>query len=166
MRLPDGAADPDGHGEHGLSRLPPDIFKQDGKDDHDNGKTPVPDAKDSIMARGRCMCVSADRGPQVLDSGEITRMTDANGITNRVLELVLAGYDVGMDAVRATKRVPQTNEAQGYVPAVRAGSPSTRASTPRPRAPPPTLRNPPHPSPPPSPAHERDSHGPLEGLHH
>ncbi|MEV6196169.1 lytic transglycosylase domain-containing protein [Streptomyces sp. NPDC051920] len=107
------------NGELGLSQLPPDIFSQYGKDDDDNGKTSALDAKDSIMAQGRYMCELAKQGQQMIDAGQVNQ-SDGNGTTNTVLDLALAGYDVGMDAVRAAKGVPQTNEAQGYVLAVRA----------------------------------------------
>ncbi|MFD9326775.1 transglycosylase SLT domain-containing protein [Streptomyces sp. NPDC060065] len=107
------------NGEQGLSQLPPDIFKQYGKDDDDNNKTSALDAKDSIMAQGRYLCDLADQGQKMLDSGEVKQTTDDNGTTNSVLDLALAGYDVGMDAVRAAKGVPQTNEVLGYVLAIR-----------------------------------------------
>ncbi|MFJ7965811.1 lytic transglycosylase domain-containing protein [Streptomyces sp. NPDC096324] len=107
------------NGELGLSQLPPDIFTKYGKDDDDNGKTSALDAKDSIMAQGRYMCELAKQGQQMIDAGQVNQ-SDGNGTTNTVLDLALAGYDVGMDAVRAAKGVPQTNEAQGYVLAVRA----------------------------------------------
>ncbi|MGW7384545.1 hypothetical protein [Streptomyces sp. NPDC054794] len=67
----------------------------------------------------------------MIDSGEVVQ----TGTTNTVLDLALAGYHLGMDAVRAAKGVPNTNEAQGYVLAVAPSSPSTRASPPRPPEP-------------------------------
>ncbi|WP_405916754.1 lytic transglycosylase domain-containing protein [Streptomyces sp. NBC_00728] len=107
------------NGEKGLSQLPPDVFTQYGKDDDGNGKTSALDAKDSIMAQGRYLCELAKQGQQMIDDGEVDR-SDGDGTTNSVLDLALAGYDVGMDAVRAARGVPQTNEAQGYVLAIRA----------------------------------------------
>ncbi|MER5445433.1 lytic transglycosylase domain-containing protein [Streptomyces sp. NPDC002766] len=98
-------------GRQGISQLPPDVFTKYGKDDDDNGKTSALDAKDSIMAQGRYICAMAD---------EAQKMIDANEATGSVLDLALAGYDVGIDAVRAAKGVPRTAEAQGYVAAVRA----------------------------------------------
>jgi hypothetical protein len=98
-------------GKQGISQLPPDIFTKYGKDDDDNGKTSALDAEDSIMAQGHYMCDLADQA---------RKMIAANEAAGSVLDLALAGYDVGMDAVRAAKGVPQTNEAQGYVAAVRA----------------------------------------------
>ncbi|MFE9025025.1 transglycosylase SLT domain-containing protein [Streptomyces iakyrus] len=99
------------NGEEGISQLPPAVFDKYGEDDDDNDETSAFDAEDSIMAQGRQLCDLA---------GEAQRMIDANEATGSVLDLALAGYHVGMDAVRAAKGVPQTNEAQGYVLAVRA----------------------------------------------
>lgn len=98
-------------GKQGISQLPPDVFTKYGKDDDGNGKTSALDAEDSIMAQGRYLCDLADQAQ---------KMIDANEATGSVLDLALAGYDVGMDAVRAAKGVPQTAEAQGYVAAIRA----------------------------------------------
>ncbi|MFJ7133927.1 transglycosylase SLT domain-containing protein [Streptomyces fungicidicus] len=99
------------NGEEGISQLPPEIFDKYGEDDDDNDKTSALDAEDSIMAQGRYMCDLAEEAQQ---------MIDANEATGSVLDLALAGYHVGMDAVRAAEGVPQTNEAQGYVLAIRA----------------------------------------------
>ncbi|CAL9615256.1 lytic transglycosylase domain-containing protein [Streptomyces sp. NPDC057794] len=99
------------NGEKGISQLPPAVFEKYGEDDDDNDETSALDAEDSIMAQGRYLCDLAD---------EARRMIDANEATGSVLDLTLAGYHVGMDAVRAAKGVPQTNEAQGYVLAIRA----------------------------------------------
>jgi len=108
-------------GELGISQLPPAIFTQYGKDDDNNGKTSATDNKDSIMAQGRYMCDLASQGQKLLDDGTVVKTTDKDGnTTNSVLDLALAGYAIGMDAVRAAKGVPQTNEAQGYVLAIRA----------------------------------------------
>ncbi|WP_329529478.1 lytic transglycosylase domain-containing protein [Streptomyces sp. NBC_01462] len=98
-------------GKQGISQLPPDIFSKYGKDDDGNGKTSVLDAKDSIMAQGRYMCDLA---------GQAQKMIDANQAAGSVLDLTLAGYAVGMDAVKAAQGMPTTNEAQGYVTSIRA----------------------------------------------
>ncbi|MEV6949700.1 lytic transglycosylase domain-containing protein [Streptomyces sp. NPDC051172] len=98
-------------GKQGISQLPPDVFTKYGKDDDNNGKASALDAKDSILAQGRYLCDLADQAQ---------KMIDANEATGSVLDLALAGYDVGMDAVRAAKGVPETAEAQGYVAAIRA----------------------------------------------
>ncbi|MFI1539452.1 lytic transglycosylase domain-containing protein [Streptomyces anandii] len=104
------------HGELGLSQLPPGIFTRYGKDDNRNGKVSALDAEDSIMAQGRYMCDLASQAKQMTDDGVV----DQTGTGNSVLDLALAGYHVGMDAVRTARGVPKTNEAQGYVLAVRA----------------------------------------------
>jgi len=108
-------------GETGISQLPPDIFTKYGKDDDNNGKTSALDIQDSIMAQGRYLCDLADQSQKLVNSGEIEQKHNDDGSTsNSVLDLALAGYGVGMDAVRAAKGVPQTNEAQGYVLSIRA----------------------------------------------
>ncbi|MFJ5301703.1 lytic transglycosylase domain-containing protein [Streptomyces sp. NPDC088350] len=108
-------------GEVGISQLPPDIFKQYGKDDDNNGKTQATDNADSIMAQGRYMCDLASQGQKLLDDGTVVKTTDKDGnTTNSVLDLALAGYAIGMDAVKAAKGVPQSNDALSYVLAIRA----------------------------------------------
>lgn len=98
-------------GEEGLSQLPPDIFERYGEDDDDNDEVSALDAEDSIMAQGRYLCDLADEAQEMLDAGEAT---------GTVLDLTLAAYEVGMDAVREAEGLPATNEAQNYVLAVRA----------------------------------------------
>lgn len=96
-------------GKQGISQLPPGIFTKYGKDDDGNGRASALDAKDSIMAQGRYMCDLADQAQRLIDADEAV---------GNVLDLALNGYDVGMDAVRTAKGM--TDEAQGYVAAVRA----------------------------------------------
>ncbi|MEW1647168.1 MULTISPECIES: lytic transglycosylase domain-containing protein [unclassified Streptomyces] len=109
------------HGETGIAQLKPDIFSKYGKDDDDNGKTQATDNKDSIMALARYMCDLAGQGQTLLDNGTVVKSTDKNGnTTNSVLDLALAGYAMGMDAVKAAKGVPQSNDALSYVLAIRA----------------------------------------------
>ncbi|MGV9450207.1 transglycosylase SLT domain-containing protein [Streptomyces sp. NPDC003635] len=103
-------------GKQGISQLPPEKFTQYGEDDDDNDKVSALDAEDSIMAQGRYMCALADEAQKMIDNGEVVR----TGTTDTALDLALAAYHVGMDAVRAARGVPNTNEAQGYVLAVRA----------------------------------------------
>ncbi|MET8454315.1 lysozyme family protein [Streptomyces sp. NPDC005209] len=108
-------------GELGISQLPPAIFTQYGKDDDNNGKTSATDNKDSIMAQGRYMCDLASQGQKLLDDGTVVKTTDKDGnTTNSVLDLALAGYAIGMDAVKAAKGVPQSNDALSYVLTIRA----------------------------------------------
>ncbi|MER5339343.1 transglycosylase SLT domain-containing protein [Streptomyces mirabilis] len=108
------------NGEQGLSQLPPDIFNQYGKDDDGNDKVSALDAADSIMAQGRYLCDLVDQGQKLIDGGGVDQSTDGGTTINTALDLGLAGYAVGMDKVREAKGVPNTNEAQGYVLAVRA----------------------------------------------
>ncbi|QFZ71914.1 lytic transglycosylase domain-containing protein [Streptomyces fagopyri] len=109
------------HGETGISQLTPDIFSKYGKDDDGNGTTQATDNKDSIMALSRYMCDLASQGQTLLDNGTVVKTTDRNGnTTNSVLDLSLAGYAIGMDAVKAAKGVPQSNDALSYVLAIRA----------------------------------------------
>ncbi|MCX4737470.1 lytic transglycosylase domain-containing protein [Streptomyces antibioticus] len=97
------------NGELGLSQLPPEIFTRFGEDDDDNDKVSALDAADSILAQGRYLCDLAGQAQRAIDDGRAT---------GTVLDLALAAYDVGMDAVLAAKGLP--SEAQGYVAAVRA----------------------------------------------
>ncbi|BFO21944.1 hypothetical protein SHKM778_83320 [Streptomyces sp. KM77-8] len=98
-------------GELGLSQLPPAVFEEYGEDDDDNDETSALDAEDSIMAQGRYLCALADQVQKAVDDGTVT---------GSVLDLALAAYHVGPDVVLAAGGLPQTNEAQGYVAAVRA----------------------------------------------
>ncbi|MBU6535504.1 lytic transglycosylase domain-containing protein [Streptomyces mayonensis] len=98
-------------GEAGLSQLPPDVFERYGEDDDGNDEVSALDAEDSIMAQGRYLCDLADEAQEMLDADEAT---------GTVLDLTLAAYEVGMDAVREAGGLPATNEAQSYVLAVRA----------------------------------------------
>ncbi|MBT3154925.1 transglycosylase SLT domain-containing protein [Streptomyces sp. CHD11] len=98
-------------GEKGLSQLPPDVFDRYGEDDDDNDEVSALDAADSIMAQGRYMCDLA---------GEAQKMIDAGEATGTVLDLSLAAYHVGMDAVREARGLPSTQEATSYVLGIRA----------------------------------------------
>ncbi|MFJ6464635.1 transglycosylase SLT domain-containing protein [Streptomyces sp. NPDC091387] len=108
------------NGELGLSQLPPDIFEKYGKDDDKNDKTSALDAEDSILAQGRYLCDLAKQGQQMIDNAELREQDGDEGALRSSLDLALAGYAVGMDAVRAAKGVPQTNEALGYILSIRA----------------------------------------------
>ncbi|MER7693721.1 lytic transglycosylase domain-containing protein [Streptomyces sp. NPDC097610] len=98
-------------GAEGISQLPPDKFKEFGKDDDNNGKTSALDAADSIMAQGRYMCSLAR---------EIDTLLANNAIAGDPLDLTLAAYDAGLDAVKQAKGIPESSEAQGYVVGVRS----------------------------------------------
>ena len=98
-------------GAEGISQLPPDKFKEFGKDTDDNDKTSALDAADSIMAQGRYMCSLADQ----ID----TLMADFEVKGDR-LDMMLAAYDGGLDAVKQAKGVPDTSRAKSYIVSVRS----------------------------------------------
>ncbi|MGK3944968.1 lytic transglycosylase domain-containing protein [Streptomyces sp. RP5T] len=98
-------------GAEGLSQMPPDKFKEFGKDDDSNGKTSALDADDSIRAQGRYMCSLAK---------EIDTLVTNNEVTGDRLDLTLAAYDAGLDAVKAAKGVPDTQQTQSYIIGVRS----------------------------------------------
>jgi hypothetical protein len=93
-------------GSEGLSQLPKDIFDEYGGED----ASPT-DGEDSIAAQGEYMCDLADQMQEALDDGEVI---------GKVLDLTLAAYDAGPDAVIQAGGVPTTSESQGYVVGVRA----------------------------------------------
>ncbi|MFD5627451.1 MULTISPECIES: transglycosylase SLT domain-containing protein [unclassified Streptomyces] len=98
-------------GKEGISQLPPDKFKEFGEDDDDNDKTSALDASDSIMAQGRYMCSLAK---------EIDTLIANNEVKGNSLDMTLAAYTAGLDAVKAAKGVPDTDKAQSYVVSVRS----------------------------------------------
>ncbi|MFJ5035654.1 lytic transglycosylase domain-containing protein [Streptomyces sp. NPDC088560] len=98
------------NGELGLSQLDPDVFAKFGEDTDGNGQVSALDAEDSIHAQGKYLCYLVDQ----------VRPFAAREPMHDVLSLALAAYDVGLDAVRKQKAVPPTDEAQGYVLAIRA----------------------------------------------
>lgn len=101
------------NGEKGISQLPPDVFEEYGEDEDDNDETSATDPEDSIMAQGRYMCALAEKVKPIVDSGEAPE-------DEGVLDLTLAAYGVGLDAVQEAKAVPATGEAQQYVVSVRS----------------------------------------------
>ncbi|MFJ6197325.1 hypothetical protein [Micromonospora sp. NPDC092111] len=98
-------------GEQGIAQLPPTIFAQYGEDADDNGKTDPADEEDSIMAQARYVCALAREAQALLDNGQAI---------GEVLDLTLAAYAVGIDAVRKAGGVPATDEAQLYLAQVRS----------------------------------------------
>ncbi|GAA2695605.1 hypothetical protein GCM10010310_57380 [Streptomyces violaceolatus] len=101
-------------GRLGISQLPPKVFKQYGKDDDDNGEINARDAADSILAQGRYLCALSDQVDEALDS---------EAVLGDHLNLVLAAYRVGMDAVIAAKGVPAGNDIQQYILDIRSRFP-------------------------------------------
>ncbi|MEU1691667.1 lytic transglycosylase domain-containing protein [Streptomyces hirsutus] len=99
------------NGEKGISQLPPEIFEKYGEDDDDNDEVDALDTADSIMAQGRYMCDLAEQAKSAID---------AKTVEGTVLDVTLAAYKIGMDAVIEAGGVPQSNDAVGYVAAIRA----------------------------------------------
>ncbi|MEV6317821.1 transglycosylase SLT domain-containing protein [Streptomyces sp. NPDC051776] len=97
-------------GNEGISQLPKDVFERLGEDTNNNGETSAFDAEDSIRAQGRYLCELAGEAQELIDQG-------ASG---SVLDLTLAAYNAGTDAVREAKGVPQDTTTQSYVSGVRA----------------------------------------------
>jgi hypothetical protein len=100
-------------GAEGISQLPPDKFEEFGEDDDDSDETTALDAADSIMAQGRYMCSLAKDIDALIASNEL-RGKDLNR-----LDLTLAAYHLGLDAVKKAKGVPDHSGAQSYVFGVR-----------------------------------------------
>ncbi|MFC9844402.1 transglycosylase SLT domain-containing protein [Streptomyces sp. NPDC060223] len=98
-------------GAEGISQLPPDKFKEFGKDDNDNDKTSALDAADSIMAQGRYMCSLAD---------QLDKLIANNEVKGDRLDMMLAAYDGGLDAVKQAKGVPDNSRAKSYIVSVRS----------------------------------------------
>ncbi|MGP3952558.1 lytic transglycosylase domain-containing protein [Streptomyces sp. 7N604] len=92
-------------GEEGISQLPPEKFDEFG----DDGDPFEPE--DSIEAQGEYLCRLAEDVQGMIDAGE------AEG---EVLDLTLAAYEVGLEAVRAGHGIEGNTEAQAYVAGVRA----------------------------------------------
>ncbi|WP_428964160.1 CAP domain-containing protein [Micromonospora fluostatini] len=98
-------------GRLGISQLTPEIFDEYGEDTDDNDETSALDPEDSIMAQATYMCDLADDVQQLLDD---------NQAIGDPLDLTLAAYRVGIDAVREAGGIPPESDAQEYVVRVRA----------------------------------------------
>ncbi|MEU6201526.1 transglycosylase SLT domain-containing protein [Streptomyces sp. NPDC047061] len=99
-------------GAEGISQLPPDKFKEFGEDDDDNGDVSALDPEDSIMAQGRYLCSLAK---------DIDTLRADQAVEGNALDLTLAAYDLGIDAVKQAKGIPKSSSAQAYVIGVRSG---------------------------------------------
>ncbi|WP_367318313.1 transglycosylase SLT domain-containing protein [Streptomyces sp. HUAS ZL42] len=99
-------------GAEGISQVPPDKFKEFGEDADDNDKTSGLDAADSIKAQSKYMCSLAK---------EIDTLIANNEVKGDPLNLTLAAYDSGLDAVKQAKGVPDNDRAQSYIIGVRSG---------------------------------------------
>ncbi|MDQ0772145.1 hypothetical protein QF026_000611 [Streptomyces aurantiacus] len=101
-------------GREGISQMPPDKFKEFGKDDDSSGETSALNAADSIMAQGRYMCSLAK---------EIDTLIANKEVEGDALNMTLAAYKVGLDAVKQAKGVPKpevSQDAQSYIVGVRS----------------------------------------------
>ncbi|MFJ2608174.1 transglycosylase SLT domain-containing protein [Streptomyces sp. NPDC091279] len=99
------------NGAEGISQLPPDKFKEFGKDTDDNGKTSALDAEDSIMAQGKYMCSLY---------GDVKDLIANNVVKGSPLDLTLTAYDLGLDAVKEAGGVPDTSRSQSYISSIRS----------------------------------------------
>ncbi|MFJ3498465.1 lytic transglycosylase domain-containing protein [Streptomyces sp. NPDC086091] len=93
------------NGARGISQVPAAEFTRLAGEDAD----PL-DPETSIAAQGDYLCELAEQTQQLLDTDQ------AEG---NVLDLTLAAYDAGIDAVRQARGVPGTEESQSYVIGVR-----------------------------------------------
>lgn len=98
-------------GEKGLSQLPSDKFDEFGEDDDDSDDTSALDAADSIRAQGRYLCSL---------SKDIETLAANNKVKGDHLDMTLAAYDLGLDAVKKAKGVPATGGAQSYIYGIRS----------------------------------------------
>ncbi|MGW6016154.1 transglycosylase SLT domain-containing protein [Streptomyces sp. NPDC055210] len=95
------------NGAEGISQVPSDIFEEFG------GKDPF-DTKDSISIQAKYLCSLAEETKELINSGEVTEPNFIN--------LTLAAYDAGLDAVKEAKGIPEGSE--DYVLGVRFWFPS------------------------------------------
>ena len=91
------------NGAQGIAQLPPDKFQQFAQDDAGDGDVTPLNATDSIMALGRFDCDLATQVQQFAPGGQ------------NLLNLTLAAFAGGVDAVRLASGIPATNETQAYV---------------------------------------------------
>ncbi|MEV4637745.1 glycoside hydrolase family 19 protein [Actinoplanes sp. NPDC049548] len=85
------------NGEEGISQLPPDVFKEYGKDEDGNGKVSALDAEDSIFAQARYLC---DLGK------DVKRLLDSGKVHGDLLTLTLSAWDSGLHAVEDVGGMP------------------------------------------------------------
>jgi uncharacterized protein YkwD len=99
------------NGEVGISALPPEIFEEYGEDTDDNDETSAEDPEDSIMAQAKYMCDLAKKVQGLIDDGQAI---------GDPLDLTLAAYKVGFDAVKEAGGVPEEGPAREYLYTVRS----------------------------------------------
>lgn len=96
------------NGAQGIAQLPPDVFQQFAKDDDGDGKITPLNKTDSILALGRFDCSLAEK------------VQDLAGGGHTALDLTLAAFVAGTDAVRQASGIPSNNDAQAYLAEVKA----------------------------------------------
>ncbi|MCX4564467.1 lytic transglycosylase domain-containing protein [Streptomyces phaeochromogenes] len=106
------------NGAKGISQVPPDVFTQL------RGDADPTDSDESILAQGQHLCSLAD---------QVQEMVNRQEVTGNVLDMTLAAYDAGIDAVRQAKGVPATNDSQSYIIGVRTWFASMEGVGPPPR---------------------------------
>lgn len=99
------------NGEVGISQLRPEIFEKYGEDTDDNDSTSAKDPEDSIMAQAAYMCELAEEVQALLDDGQAI---------GDPLDLTLAAYREGLDAVRTAGGVTRTADTRAYIGQVRS----------------------------------------------
>lgn len=101
-------------GNQGISGLDPEVFQRYGTDTDGDGKVSPFDPEDSVAAQGRYLCALA---------GQAQKLLDDHQVTGSVLDLTLAAYHGGMDALKRSGGVPATGGASEYVSEVRVWFP-------------------------------------------
>ncbi|OWA22693.1 peptidase [Streptomyces sp. CS159] len=96
-------------GQKGIAAFTDDEWRTWGKDDDGNGRSSPRDPADAIMALGRRDCSLA---------GKVTELRTEGRINGDLVELTLAAYAAGPDAVTEAGRVPST--ARTYLDEVQA----------------------------------------------
>ncbi|MEU6569899.1 M23 family metallopeptidase [Streptomyces parvulus] len=96
-------------GQKGIAAFTDSEWRAWGKDDDGSGTSSPRDPADAIMALGRRDCSLA---------GEVTELRTEGRVNGDLVDLTLAAYATGTDAVRKAGRVPA--EAETYLAEVRA----------------------------------------------
>lgn len=98
-------------GKVGISQLDPEIFEKYAEDTDENDHTRPEDPEDSIMAQARYMCALAKEVRTLLDEGKAI---------GDPLDLTLAAYQDGIEAVREAGGVTPSSDTRAYTAKVRA----------------------------------------------
>ncbi|CAM5553686.1 Peptidoglycan DD-metalloendopeptidase family protein OS=Streptomyces tendae OX=1932 GN=GUR47_05730 PE=4 SV=1 [Streptomyces tendae] len=103
-------------GQKGIAAFTDDEWRTWGKDDDGNGRSSPRDPADAIMALGRRDCSLAEK---------VTELRTEGRINGELVELTLAAYAVGPDAVTEAGKTPAAaktylGEVQGLLPRYQA----------------------------------------------